>query len=194
MPTNRWWILASGPSLTKSDVDKLKGEKVCVINTTYQIAPWADILYACDQSWWEWDVGQEAIRTFQGQKWTQTEAWNKRLPELNYIESKSGSGLAMEGAIYQGSNSGIQAINLIYQLYKPEIIYLLGYDMKGTKENAHWHAPHPNHISSPWDSWVGLYNQVAADAERLGVQIINCSRETALTCFPRQSLEEVLTA
>lgn len=194
MKINRWWILASGPSLTKEDAEKLEGQNICVINTTYQLCPNADILYACDPHWWDWHAEDERLLSFKGQKWTQDKKTVEKYKDLNlhYIESKHGNGISEIGPILTGSHSGIQAINLIYQLYKPEEIYLLGYDMQITGDKPHWHGHHPNKVVPNWNSWIRFYDDVARDAERLGVQIINCTRETALTCFPRKALSEVL--
>ena len=50
--------IGSGPSLTAEDVDYCRGRaKVIAINNAYQLAPWSDVLYACDGAWWDWHQG-----------------------------------------------------------------------------------------------------------------------------------------
>lgn len=191
----KWVIAASGPSLTQEDVNAARGLNVCVINSSYWLAPWANILYACDGHWWDWHYEKPEwkakLDAFEGQKWTQDKGAADKYG-LNYIESKPNAGLSNNPAlIHQGSNSGIQAINLLYHLGAREII-LLGYDMKGDKNKPHWHGHHPNRVVSCWDQWIRFYDYVAADAVKMGLNIINCSRDTALTCFPRKQLEEVV--
>ena len=193
--TTKWAIIASGPSLTKEDVNAVRGLNVIVINTSHWLAPWANILYACDGHWWDWHHDnpewKAKLDAFEGEKWTQDKAAAEKYG-LNYIESKPEAGLsAKPGLIHQGSNSGIQAINLAYHKGARDII-LLGYDMQGDDKKPHWHGHHPSRVVSSWSQWLSFYNFVAADAKKLGIEITNCSRETALTCFPRKRLEEVL--
>ena len=73
--TTKWAIIASGPSLTKEDVDAVRGLNVIVINTSYWLAPWADILYACDGHWWDWHYEntdwKAKLDAFENKKWTQ---------------------------------------------------------------------------------------------------------------------------
>lgn len=97
--------------------------------------------------------------------------------------------------VHTGSNSGYQAINLAVLLGAARIL-LLGYDMRITGERTHWHGDHPVGMTNPLQGtlagWVPAFAGAAADLERLGVVCINCSRETALTCFPRARVEDVL--
>ena len=193
--TTKWAIIASGPSLTKEDVDAVRGLNVIVINTSYWLAPWANILYACDGHWWDWHYDnpdwKAKLDAFEGEKWTQDKAAAEKYG-LNYIESKPEAGLSSNpNLIHQGSNSGIQAINLAYHKGARDII-LLGYDMQGDDKKPHWHGHHPSRVVSSWSQWLKFYDYVAADSKKLGIEITNCSRETALTCFPRKRLEEVL--
>jgi len=70
VPVPRLWpgatvaCLASGPSLTRADVAlvRAQGLPTIVVNTTYQMAPWADVLYACDAKWWAWQQGAPGFR------------------------------------------------------------------------------------------------------------------------------------
>lgn len=192
-----WFVIASGPSLTKEDVQKLKGRNVICINDNYKLAPWANALYACDYQWWSWHKDNEDLINFQGEKWTQTESWTEQqkqeieaLHKLNWIKSKAAPGLSTDpDVIHQGSNSGIQAINLAYH-FGAQVIYLLGYDMQATNDKTHWFGDHPNQVKSSYHKWIPHYQRVA-DQEI--VEIINLTRKTALECFPKQKLEDVLT-
>ena len=65
--------LASGPSLTPADVEYVRGKaRVIVINTTVLLAPWADVLYACDARWWQWH--HKTVKGFAGMKFALTKA------------------------------------------------------------------------------------------------------------------------
>lgn len=185
------FIVASGPSLTIQDVNAIKGQRVIVINDNYLLAPWADVLYFCDGRWWDWHRDKPELRAFRGRKITQDKDAAARYG-IEYIESRDGSGLSRDPAyIHKGSNSGIQAINLAYHFGARRIV-LLGYDMQATAGRAHWFGDHPNAIRSPWHRWLALYQQVADDAGQMGLEIINATRETALTCFPKKPLSSLL--
>lgn len=196
-----WFIIASGPSLTQEDVNAIKGQKVIVINDNYLIAPWSDYMYACDPHWWMWHKERPELKTFKGQKWTQRESWEasekeavEKHHELNWIDSKCEMGLSTDPAfIHQGSNSGIQAINLAYHFGARRIV-LLGFDMQPTNGKAHWFGEHPNKSHPKFNSLMKFYEHVADQAPTLGLEIINATRETALTCFKRQSLSSLLQA
>jgi len=145
---SKWWIIASGPSLKIEDVKRLEGQNVIAINNSYALAPFATILYACDKQWWGWywedwidSDGNHwpGAKHFKGEKWTQDKGWakeNNKIDEellesygLQWIESKAGSGISEDpDVIYQGSNSGIQAIGLAVHRGATEIC-LLGYDL-----------------------------------------------------------------
>jgi hypothetical protein len=187
----RWFIVASGPSLTAEDVATLEGQRVLVINDNYRLAPWADALYAADPIWWEWHADRPELKAFKGRKITQDEEAANRYG-LEYIRSVDADGLSRDPAyVHKGSNSGIQAINLAAHWTRR--IVLLGFDMQATGGKAHWFGDHPNGFRSNYHKWLWRYQLVADDAERMGLEIINCSRATALRCFERKALEDVLT-
>ena len=179
--------IGGGPSLTRDDVDYVQGKaKVIAINNGYQIAPWADLLYACDLKWWKWHNGCPG---FSGEKWTMDEQASLKF-NLNYIEGIPGRGLSDKpDVIHHGSNSGFQALNLAYLLGASKII-LLGYDMKISDDNrSHWFGEHPDKIRSNYQPWLEHFNIVARHGK---ANIINCSRDTALTCFPQSTIREIL--
>ena len=179
-------IAASGPSLTKRDVEFCKGKgTLIVINNTYQLAPWADILYACDQVWWH--AYPEAIK-FKGRK-ISIQYHHPKVELWPNDGKKFGLGREM---IHTGGNSGYQAINLAYLLGATKII-LLGYDMQYTQGKAHWHGDHKRGLTqqTAFKQWCNHLGIMAKDLISEGVEVINATRETALECFKRQKLHHV---
>lgn len=151
--------------------------RVIVINNTYQLAPWADVLYACDLRWWN-KYYKEAKKKCAGQFWTynQDAAVNYK---INRWTPKP-----------TGGNSGYQALRLAVDHFKANRVILVGFDMQG----GHWHPQHGDHWPNPkeenlrqWRAWLAKYQPE-------NVEIINATRETALTCYPQKQLEKVLTA
>ena len=187
-----FFIIASGPSLTRSDVEAIKGKgTVIAINDNYKMAPWADILYFCDPKWFRWHKENPEFQHFQGEIYTQDETTAKE-NHFHYIKSAPGEGLSTDPkVIFQGSNSGFQSINLAYHLGANKII-LLGYDMQTTDGKAHWFGHHPDNVVSSYQCWTKYYDRLAEDAKAKGLHIVNCSRQTALGCFERKHLEDVL--
>jgi hypothetical protein len=88
-------------------------------------------------------------------------------------------------------NSGAGCISLAAQAEASRII-LIGFDCGHTNGRSHWHGDHPNHLGNAGmtKQWIDKFKQLAQDFSH--IDIINASRETALTCFPRQSLESLL--
>lgn len=176
--------IATGPSLTQADVDYCKGKaRVYAVNDVYKIAPWADILYAADDSWWDHHGG---VPDFQGQKYTVNPDAAKKFG-LNFIDCKSTIDWSDNPAfIATGGNSGFQAMNLA-ALHGAEKIILLGFDY-GFKGKKHFFGEHPKPIDRPSDyhTWLKKINKAAL---HIKIPVVNCSRESAINCFPRKSLE-----
>ena len=199
-PKKKWCLIASGPSLTVADVEKVRGLNVMVINDNYKLAPWADVLYAADVKWWK--LHEEGISQFQGEKWTVPNAWEVKDREhfekeygLHFIKcNENNPGLSrLPDEINANCHGGLQAINLAYHMGAREII-LLGYDMKYNRR-SHWFGEHPGDKPLHMDHYnrrLKLYDKVAEDAKKMGLTIINCTRDTAITQFPQIPLDYAL--
>lgn len=155
------------------------------------LAPWADCLYACDGEWWDKYIVEVRDR-FKGELWTQDEAAAKRYG-LHRVSGADKPGLGKNGLIHFGGNSGHQMINLAY-LFGAARIILLGFDMQRTDGKSHHHGDHPGNLnkSLPFHTWMKKFPLIASDLKAEGVEVINCTRKTALNCFEKRSLEEVL--
>ena len=71
-------------------------------------------------------------------------------------------------------------------------VILLGYDCQKTGGQVHWHGDHPEGLGNAGSmpKWAKQFEALAASVN--GVEVINCSRDTALRAFPRMSLEDAL--
>jgi hypothetical protein len=151
------------------------------------------VLYACDITWWI-AYFAEVSRTFRGEKWTVSARARDQF-DLHWIYGMDRPGLSKDPTlIHQGSNSGYQAISLAC-LFGAARILLLGFDFARSGGKSHWHGDHPKGLSNGgayFGRWTAHMNRLAADAAAAGITIINCSRKTSLTCFPRQAIEDVL--
>lgn len=191
-------IVASGPSLTAGQCEDVQlwqmtpapePRRVIAINTSFRMAPFADILYACDGAWWKVHHAEAARQFKADQMWTQDENAAKTYG-LRLIKSVPGKGLSRRpDLIHQGMNSTYQAINLAFLAGARRFI-LLGVDCHG----GHWHGDHPSPLSNslPHRQWKDKFEGLATDLAAEGVVIANCSPGTALRAFATSALEEEL--
>lgn len=173
-------VLASGPSLTLEDAIAVRdaGFKTIVVNSTWKLAPWYDVLYAGDNRWWK-AYGDEV------------EGTGKRYSRAKHAEKVYGAKVFRSHLGPGGYNSGELAIEFAC-IKRPKLIVLLGFDCS-VKHGIHHHGAHkktPNPNPGRCARWVPQFENLAkyySDAP-----IVNCSRYTELDCFPRRPLEDVL--
>jgi hypothetical protein len=149
------------------------------------------VLYACDGEWW--DVYYNEVKDLGCELWTQ-DIQAARKYGLKLVIAKQGKGLGRDGIIHWGANSGYQAINLAY-LWGASRIILLGYDCKNSNGKAHWFGQHPSSLNQyqPLHIWAENFGQLARDLKDEGLEVLNCSPDTALECFERESLWKALS-
>lgn len=170
--------IASGPSLTREDCDQVRaaGIPTIVTNCTWQMCPWANVLYGMDRAFWV-QYGDRAAAEFPGRK----------------ISAQRSAPHAEHVAFRHGRNSGAGAIALAAKWGARRII-LLGYDCQRTGGRRHWHGDHPAGLGNTkkLPSWPAEFKLLSIRMAKEGREIINCTRETALDCFPRMGLEMAL--
>jgi hypothetical protein len=184
--------IGSGPSLTREDVDYCRGRaRVIAIKHAYEWAPWADAVYSCgsDAGKW-WQRNGDAMVEYAGLRYTLDPAaakWAQVLRNTGF----TGLETSPDG-LRTGKNSGFQSIGLAVHLGAAKIV-LLGFDMSAdAKGREHFFGPHWHGQPVPLAAFRDLFGTLAEPLAQMGIAIINASRETALTCFKRASLEEAL--
>jgi hypothetical protein len=184
-------IVGSGPSAQGVDLTLARGQaKVIAINNSWQLAPWADALYACDAKWWH--VNKAALAEFAGLKVTQA---TECPPVVHRVLLVQSAALATKpGYVGSGSNSGFQASNLAVQFGATTLIWV-GFDMR-IDRGLHWHGEHRNGLANPRPErvqmWRDYLDGAAPEFARLGVRVINASEVSALRNYPKMSLAEAL--
>lgn len=171
--------IASGPSLTPEDCEqvRLSGHPSIVVNTSFRLAPWADVLFAWDANWWREHAKEAEI--FKGRKMTGTGSARRFAEDMTEAPW-----------FVRFLNSGACAVGLAVS-GKAEKVLMLGFDCQMSGQKMHWHGDHPPKLSNAKTlrDWPKTFKKVAAFAQREGVKVVNVSRETALTCFERSELE-----
>lgn len=215
-------IMASGPSLCAEDIAKVRrsGARTIVCNRTWEMAPWADIHYATDRHFWIDTVsGQEARKPRPGRSFMLSQSDQAALtdPSVHWIEPsrlKPGPGLQGKDLncgfddrpwrLRPGKNSGYAITHIAMHKF-PDMIVLLGFDMKKGPYGEDYYQGHDGHrlATNPdrraaitRDPTLRMWGQqMAFLAEAMtwwGTPIVNASRDTSIECFPRVALEEVL--
>jgi hypothetical protein len=193
-PWRKVVCIASGPSLTAADCEVVRAwrgaghGRVIVINTSFRLAPWADVLYACDAQWWK-KYWEEMDATFRGERCSVSVRAAKELKTVHIPNRETPKS---DKEIERGLNSGHQALELARLRGGQEMI-LLGYDFQRTGGKNHWHPDHPamNNLGRV-HRWVEQMERLSERYCRMGLRVVNATRETALQCFPRASIEEAL--
>lgn len=182
-------LIASGPSVTQSQVDNVKrwheagGGIVMVVNRAYESfgLNWADYLYTMDGKLLK-KMGEEIRRNFKGVILTHRISSFK--PDWIKVVKETVSG-----------NSGSGAIECLCRDFQVKNLALLGCDAK-------WSDSGVKHHHKDYDPESGLSNcpnihEFRGCFERAikhyrGVNIINCSPDSALRSLPKLPIDKAL--
>ncbi|MCS4265006.1 hypothetical protein [Serratia sp. BIGb0163] len=174
--------IASGPSLTRSDcLLAVKSEyPIIAVNTSWRLVPECQYLFAADFAWWEKHHSSVGISA---ELWTVSARAHTRYGLNLFMPGDDGS-----------FNSGQRAIQLAEYLGARRII-LLGYECS-LENGKHWHGDHPDKMHNPTHQEVERWHREFAALNKSfpDVEIINCSRRTALTCFQKNIPESLFHA
>lgn len=164
---------------------------VIAINNSYQIAPWADVLYACDRIWWDWHY--KNTEDFEGLRITRDPFAKDKYPALIWIRGEThNNGLSKsQDSIVNGEIGGYQAINLAVN-YGAKKILLVGFDMRTIGGLSHWHGDHPNHHKTFFESHTEHFKNMIPDLEERKIEVINCTPDSAIDAFPFGELKNEL--
>ena len=190
-------LVAGGPSAKDVNLEAGRGRaRFIASNNSYKLCPWADALYACDETWWT-EYGAHA--EFEGLKVSQDQRAKAKYPVIKKVVAVRGVETLITdqpGLIGWGGNSGFHALNLAVQWGAGKVI-LVGYDMT-LKNGLHWHGEHVGKCSNPNDKnvvrWRRVVDDAAATLTKLQIKAFNCSPLSALTEYPKCSFEAALDA
>lgn len=204
-PGETYVCIASGPGLTRDQVEHVQRARaagkcrVITINGAIRRdgsgadlnAPFADVLYAADANWWR---KAQNVPGFEGLKVSVQEI---EFGDVNVLKHREDPGLSTDPAcLHTGGNSGYQAINL-GNLMGGTRALLLGYSMRlGPKGERHHHGDHPPSMNNPAEGnfrrWLKAFETLPESARACGLEIVNCTPDSALEMFPRARIEDVL--
>lgn len=206
-------ILGSGPSLTREDVAlaRTTAHRTIAVNDAYLYAPDADVLYACDATWWTrhaccrarhtYGTAARVFPPFTGGLRASLAAHVATVQEPDVMVFQQGPqrGLSLDPTrLATGKDSVYQAVNLAVHLGATQIL-LLGVDMQDGRvfRDGHWRPAdhfwghHPDLSKPNYHVSRKLFATIVEPLRHIGVEVINCTPGSALTCFPMRDLREV---
>ena len=168
--------------MSQEVADSVKGLPTIAINNTYQLAPWAAMLYAADAEWWG----------FHNPDFAGLKVSLMRVAGVKTLVNAGVVGYCDEtDRIHTLGNSGAQALQIAVKAGAKRVL-LCGYDMQG----CHWHGKHPKPLRNTepenYAQWCERYKELAKHL-RTRCEVINCTEDSALTCFPKMSLDAALS-
>ena len=221
LPDGSWtgkpcFIVGGGPSLDNGFDWSLLDDKLTIAtNRAFETLKNPTIVFSMDRRFLDWVMkgkyGSEA--TF---KYNMLEAYRVLLstkegllplgiyrlnPYRSYTLATEAFTFSMRDGLGHGNNTGYAALNLACCL-EANPIYLLGFDMKHTKdedgrEKSHWHSGHP----LPQREWrvrkfIPRFENAAPLIKAYGFKVYNLVMnpgDTDLRCFPIKRIKEVLS-
>jgi len=171
-------------------------QHVIAVNMAYKLGDWIDVLFFGDDGFWK--TRKEEIIAFNGLR-VSFESEKIRDSRVKLVarnpRKKQGITFTPAGLLSWNFNSGAAAINLAIQFGVKRII-LLGFDMQlDQNNNQHWHKVYSSPLSGVKESMkkhLQGFPVIAKDIEGSGIEIINCSPNSAIQCFRKVNIWEVL--
>jgi hypothetical protein len=177
-------IFASGPSMTSAVAEQYRAlRSIAINNQAMDCAPWADIIYGSDLKWWlhYWPL----VAKLPGRK--VSVQIGKPLEGVEYLRPSSQVFDERPEYLSTGANSGYAALCLACKLGAARVL-LCGYDM-GERHGRFRRHDYPANLNSRprFADWLPRFARLAPVLKTRGVDVINCTPDSSLTCFPFQS-------
>jgi len=213
------WIVGGGASITtqfhipKKVVDKVYAKELPIsayspymsllhdkhvigVNGAFLLGDWVDVCFFGDKTWYFKNAND--LKAYKGllvgcSEFLQVQGWqNLGIKYLQKDNSKNFGISTDTTKVCWNNNSGSAAISLAYNTGCKRII-LLGFDMALSQTGkGHWHDQYDGKISMPFHKHLAGFEQIALDAKRLGVEIINASPTSLITQFSKMNVKDIL--
>jgi len=178
-------ILATGPSLHASDIELfISGDiRLYAVNDAYRLAPYADYLLAGDGVWWDHHYGRVKQHSY-SDLWT-TDRRAHQEYGINHFQLTRP---------FYSANSAIQAVCLATHIHHCRRVVLLGQDLHD-HNGKHFFGSHPPPLDRPsrYGNFIDMFCRLKeTEWEPMGVEIVNATPGSAMTCFPVMTPLEAL--
>lgn len=203
-PTNNPWvvprewpdepafIICGGESVKAQEdlIPRLPG-RVCAIKQSVALRPDADVMFIAGK-----DDGRVCAPFFplHTGKYLIARGPYQGVPDRTKVLKRTADAkqISTDPRFLAGFDAGTSALNLM-MLFGCNPIYMLGFDMRGGR----WlNGTYPHHLPYPpqrdFDIHLTALPGIAADLSRLGIQVFNCSPDSAVTVFPYADLKSLV--
>lgn len=189
-------LWGGGPSVKPEQVAlaKERGWRRLAINDAGLVLdPEADAMCWGDSTWFQWNAKELGL--YKGPyrvTWRAMPDGLTSLPFHTLRHPPMPPALSFDQVSIRCNNSGHGALNLAISFGAKRIL-LIGFEMKPVGGKAHWHRRHQ--VSCGPSQYVDHYAPAMAKAakqlEGTGIEVINCTPDTFLKCFPKGKLEDI---
>ena len=193
---------ASPASVYSPYMSYLHTKHVIGVNVAYKIGTWMDIIVFGDKNFYLREAMEFA--KYPGLK-ISCHPDSRSEPWLKYLERDADhvKGISPNPRkVSWNNNTGAAAISVAAHTGAKRI-FLLGFDMKlGSNRMQHWHdlynrGPVPpdddrRNRKLAFDRHLIAFPDIASDAKRMGIQIINVCPDSAITDFPKVALKNII--
>lgn len=202
-PDETVFVVGGGSSVRYQPTDRLRGRKVIAINSSYEVAPFADFLFFGDHRWHEehrWRAGFKDYLKSGGEVVTVSYPsrgdYLRKLDRITPSKEKADgltttrTGLSSQRTSFQG------AINLAAMLGANRIV-LLGLDgTRGVDGKTHHHTDHKwpmtDKAEKIWQKQLVQLRLIVEPLKQRGVQVFNTSPISKVKLWPFVRLERLL--
>lgn len=182
----RAFLLGGGRSLSSVHLEKLPAKgKIVAINRSFQLAPFADLLYWADSRFYRWFKAEIDDLTCE----KVTGSHDGDYPDdVSRVRWDRISPFSAKPSDVAGQCSGAHALNLAALRGCTEI-WLLGYDF----DDGWWHDGYPAESREHFrlQKFVPAIEAMAPHLAASGIAVFNANPASKLTCFPFRSLAEL---
>lgn len=176
----------------------LADRHVIGINNAYRIGPLFDIVFFGDNGWYK--VHRLALAKCSAIKLTSGSRFAGKKKEdsegIRYLgrDRVRPKGISKNPErVSWNQNSGAASISIAAHFGATRII-LLGFDMKLDQkaEFSHWHGSHGNTKPPPFARHLQGFSEIAKDAKKMGIEILNASPDSVIKEFKKIDLRSYL--
>ena len=188
------------PNIYSPYMFALHDKHVIGINVAYQIGDWIDMVFFGDGGFFL--KYQHKLAEFPKLR----VSCSPKTKDVSWVKYLSRDGSHSRGitsnpkAVSWNGNSGAAAISIAANAGARRII-LLGFDMKvNDRADQHWHDLYGRGAvkderrarKMPFHKHVRGFPAIADDAKRRNIEILNASPDSAIECFRKVTVEELL--
>jgi hypothetical protein len=185
----RCFILCNGESIRsqRHQIPHLHG-RIIAIKEAVRLRPDADVLFVAAEK--RVDILPDLLKVFTGRYVIARNKVPATYPDSvkRVCRTKDHTQLCTRPDHVCGYDCGTSAINVAYHFGATEIV-LLGMDMQGNRWcNGEFDHPMPHIPDDHHARHISVLPDIAKDATRKGIRIVNCSPTSRVTAFERQPL------